>query len=199
MTHAFEMGEDRDARLGLHARDQAFAAARHQHVDVAVEASEHHADGGTVARGNELNGGFRQAGGAQALGERFDDGAAGAQAIGAAAQDRGVARLEAQGAGVCGDVGTALIDDADHAERHPYPFDGHAVGPGPGVHDIADRVLEAGDGFDAGRHALDAACIEGQPVDKGGRAAGGPGFSHVLGIGRQNRGFMGPNGRRHGP
>ena len=131
--------------------------------------------------------------------ERFDDGAAGAQAVGAAAQDGGIARLQAQRAGVSGDVGAALVDDPNHAERHAHPFDGHAVGAGPGRHDIADRILEAGDGLDAGGHALDTASIEGQPVDEGGGPAGGLGLSHVLGIGGQNGGFMGADRCRHGP
>ena len=38
VADAFEMREHRHARLGLHARDQALAAARHDHVDRAVEA-----------------------------------------------------------------------------------------------------------------------------------------------------------------
>ncbi len=137
------------------------AAARHQHVDVAVKAGEHHADGGAVTGGNELDGGFRQAGGAQALGQRVADGAAGTQAVGAAAQDRGVAGFQAEGAGIGGDVGAALVDDADDAERHPHPFDGHAVWPGPGGHGCSDRISQAGDGLDPGRHGLDPGRIEG--------------------------------------
>ena len=120
------------------------------------------------------------------VGQRFADGAAGAQAVGAAAQDRGVARLQAERAGVGGDVGAALVDDADHAERHPDPVDGHAVGPGPGGHDGAYGVAEPSDGFDAGGHGLDPRLIEGQPVEEGGGAAGGPCLGHVLGIGGQN-------------
>ena len=64
---AVEMGEDRHARFVLHARDQALAAARHDDVDVAVEAGEHMADGGAVARRDQLDGGVGQAGGAQAF------------------------------------------------------------------------------------------------------------------------------------
>ena len=33
MADAFEMGEDRKPRLGLHAADEVLAAARHDHVD----------------------------------------------------------------------------------------------------------------------------------------------------------------------
>ena len=68
VAHAFEMREHRHARLRLHARDQALAAARHDHVDVAVEAGEHLADRRAVARRHQLDRVFRQAGVAQALG-----------------------------------------------------------------------------------------------------------------------------------
>ena len=54
VADAFEMGEHRHARFLLHARDQALAAARHDHVDRAVEPGEHHADRGAVARRHQL-------------------------------------------------------------------------------------------------------------------------------------------------
>ena len=65
VADAFEMREHRHARLRLHARDQALAAARHDHVDRAVEAGEHHPDRGAVARRHERDRGLRQAGRAQ--------------------------------------------------------------------------------------------------------------------------------------
>ena len=67
MADAFEMGEDRHARLVLHARDQALAAARHDHVDIAVEPRQHLADGGAVAGRHELDRIGRQPGPSQAL------------------------------------------------------------------------------------------------------------------------------------
>ena len=44
MTDAFKMREYRHARLGLHALDQIFSAARHDDVYGAVQTCEHHAD-----------------------------------------------------------------------------------------------------------------------------------------------------------
>ena len=61
VADAFEMREHRHARLGLHARDEALAAARHDHVDGAVEAAEHEADGRAVDRRHELDRGLGQA------------------------------------------------------------------------------------------------------------------------------------------
>ena len=118
MADAFEMREHRHARFRLHAADQTLAAARHDDVDIAVEAGQHQPDRGAVARRHQLDGGFGQTGLAQALLERGMDGAARAQAVGAAAQDRGIAGFQAQRAGIGGHVRPALIDDADDAERH---------------------------------------------------------------------------------
>ena len=52
-------------------------------------------------------------------------------ALRAAAQDHGIAGLQAQRARVGGHIGSALVDDADHAERHAYALRcaGHWAGP----------------------------------------------------------------------
>ncbi len=125
------MGEHRHARLGLHAADQVLAAARHDHVDRAVEAGEHHADRLAVARRHQRDRRGGQSGFDQAFDQRGMDRAAGAEALGAAAQDRGIAGLEAERAGIGGDIRPALIDHADDAERHPHALDAHAVRPPP--------------------------------------------------------------------
>ena len=56
VTEAFEMRQHRHAGFFLHARDKAFAAARNDEVDGAVEAFEHFADGGAIRCGDELDG-----------------------------------------------------------------------------------------------------------------------------------------------
>ena len=120
---AFEMGEHRHARLALHALDQALAAARHDHVERAAEAFEHLADrlarGERHARDRRLG----QAGRLEPGDEAGVDRRRGMEAVGAAAQHRRVARLEAERAGVGGDVGPALVDDADDAERRRDALD----------------------------------------------------------------------------
>ena len=63
-----------------------------------------------------------------------------AEALGAAAQDRRVARLEAERAGVRGHVRPALVDHADDAERHAHALDRHAVRARPAIDDGADRI-----------------------------------------------------------
>ena len=48
MHDAFEMRENRHPRLGLDARNEAFAAARHDHIEIAVKPAEHFADRGAI-------------------------------------------------------------------------------------------------------------------------------------------------------
>ena len=80
-------------------------------------------------------------------------------AVGAAAQDHGVAGLQRQCAGVGGDVRPALVDDADDAERHLDALDGHAVRPRPGLGDPADRIGKAAHHVEAFGHRLDALVV----------------------------------------
>jgi hypothetical protein len=51
VADALEVADHRHARLLLHARDEALAAARHDHVDVVGHAGEHVADGRAVLVG----------------------------------------------------------------------------------------------------------------------------------------------------
>jgi hypothetical protein len=125
------MGEDRNARFGLHAADQAFAAAGNEHVDSAVEAGKHHAYGLSLARRHQRNRCRRQASFYEACGQRRMDRPRRAEAFGTAAQDDGIARLQAQRPGICRDIRPALINHADHAKRYAHAFDAHAVRPPP--------------------------------------------------------------------
>ncbi len=176
MDDAFEMGEDRHPRLLLHAGDQPLAATRHDHVEIAVEPGQHLAHRGTVAGGDDLDRLGRQAGFAQAFDEAAMDRGRGAEGIRAATQDGGIAGLEAEGAGIGGDVRPALEDDADDAERRAHALDVEPVRPVPCGGDAAHRVGEAGDLLQPRGHRFDARLGERQPVDEGGAAAG---LSHV--------------------
>ena len=111
-----------------------------------------------------------------------------AEAVRSAAQDHRVAGLQAKRAGVGRDIGAALVDHADDAERHPHPFDAHAVGAPPRRHDGADRVFEFADRFESRRHSLDARWTQREPVHKGGAGARGLCLGDVLLVGGQDRG-----------
>ena len=54
VANAFEMAHDRHARILLHARDQALAAARHDDVDVLSHVAQHDADRFAVLRRHHL-------------------------------------------------------------------------------------------------------------------------------------------------
>ena len=101
-----------------------------------------------------------------------DDGAVGVERFLAAAEDDRVAALEAQGGGVAGDVGAALVEEEHDAQRHADFLDPQAVGPDVSFDDLADRVDLAGDLLDAVAIDVDAFLIELQPLDqrRGGRS-----------------------------
>jgi hypothetical protein len=107
--------------------------------------------------------------------------------VGAAAQHHRVAGLETQRAGVGADIGPALEDHGDDAERHAHAFDGHAVGALPAFGDGADRIGNIAHGADAVGHRGDAGFGQRQPIDEGGCRAASARFGNVLGIGLEDR------------
>ena len=107
------------------------------------------------------------------------NGAAGMHALGAAAQDGGVAGLQAQRARIAGHVRPALVDDADDAERHAHARDVEAVGTRPLRDGGADGIGQRGDVLDAARHGLDALLIEREPIEHGAGQALGARRIHV--------------------
>ena len=122
VAQPLEMGDHGDAALALDALDEGLAPARHDDVDM-IGHREKHADGGPVGGGHELDGALGQAGCGEAGVQAVDDGARRMEALGAAAEYRGVSRLEAQPAGVGGDVGPRFVDDSDDAQRHAHARD----------------------------------------------------------------------------
>ena len=123
----------------------------------------------------------------------------GMEAVRAAAQHHRVAGLEAQRAGVGGDVGPALVDDADDAERRRDALDRQPVRPLERRQHPADRIGQGGDLLEPARHRLDALGVERQPVDE--RRRRGPWRAPPRGRARWRRGFRrraraGPRPRR---
>ena len=72
----------------------------------------------------------REARGAQSLDQQAESQCSNDR-LAAAAQDRRIGRPQAQRAGIGGHVRTALVNDADHTERHAHALDPQAVGPRP--------------------------------------------------------------------
>ena len=115
---AFEVSDHRHARLLLHPRHQTLAAARHDDVEILAHPGKHVADCGPIGGGHELDARRRQPRRLEPLRQAGIHRGVGMPALGAAAQDHCVARLQAQRAGIRGHVGTTLVDDADDTERH---------------------------------------------------------------------------------
>ena len=68
-----QMGEYRHAGFVLYTADQAFAATRHNHIEIAVQTGQHHADGSAVRRVDNLHAIFIQTGGLQRAGKAAMD------------------------------------------------------------------------------------------------------------------------------
>ena len=154
VANAVEVLDHRDLRLACDPFDQAFATARHDHVDVLFIRDEE-ADGSAIDRGDHLDRGFRQAGCGQAFAHAGGNGLVAVQCLRPAAQDAGVAGLEAQRRGVGGHVRPRFVDDADDAERHAHLADLNAGRPVPQLADLADGVAQRRDLFEAFRHRCD--------------------------------------------
>ena len=167
VVDAFEMREYRHARFGLDARDQALAAARHDHIDGAVQSAQQQAHRGAVTGRHQRDRSLRQTRFAQSLHQAVVDRAAGPETVGATAQDHRVAGFQAQHAGVGSDVGAALEDHRDHAERHAHPLDGHAVRSLPAFGHDPDRIGDIAYGRDAVGHRIDPRLRQRQPIDEG--------------------------------
>src|SRR5205807_5625172 len=117
MHDAFKVREDRHSCLGLDTGDETLAAARHDHVEIAIQSREHLADRRAVLYRHK---GYRvgwQTGVAEARDKTFMDAPRGKKALRTGAQDYRIAGLEAERAGVRRHRRAALINDADHPER----------------------------------------------------------------------------------
>ena len=133
---------------------------------------------------------------------RLDDGAlhdlgedaVGVQGGAAAAQDDGVARLEAQGGRVDGHVGTRLVDHGDDAERDADLAQLDAVVEAPAVDDLADGVGQGGDVLHGGLDVAQPVFVQQEPVDKGVGETVLARQAHVLVVLREDLGGAPPEG-----
>ena len=84
-----------------------------------------------------------------------------------AAQHCGVARLDTERGSVSSNIGTALINNANHAQRHGHPLDQQPIGSFPLSENPAQRIGHRDDRFDTSRNRLDTAGVKPQPVQHG--------------------------------
>jgi len=98
----------------------------------------------------------------------------------AAAEDDGVAGLEAEGGRVDCDVGPRFVDHGDHAEGHADPAQVDAVGELPPVDDLPYRIRQSRHATYGGHHVADAVLVEQETVDEGVREPVGTRQAYVL-------------------
>ena len=169
--------EDRSHQRGPAPGDQA--------VDVAGEL--HQLDGGLVRDIlHEDDGVVREARLGRPLPQQSGHRLVRSQRRRRAPQQGGVARLEAQAAGVAGHVGPVLVDDRHHAEGHPDAGDLEAVGPPPPVEDLAHGVGQGGDVAEPPGHPGEAGLGEAEPVEGAGFHPPGGGRLDVDGVGLED-------------
>ena len=89
-----------------------------------------------------------------------------ARALRAAPQDHRVARLQAQRARIRGHVGPALVNDADHAERHATRWMRMPFGRVHSASTVPMGSASAAMSSSAARHGLDARLVETQAVEQ---------------------------------
>ena len=89
----------------------------------------------------------------------------GVDGVAAAAQNDGVAGLEAEGGDVHRHVGPALVDDAHNSERNAPASDLEAVGHGSHLKRLADRIGQRGDAANVGRDGVQTLRVERHTVE----------------------------------
>jgi hypothetical protein len=112
----------RCAKTGTRASDwtratRLFPPSRHDHVNRTIETLQHFADSGAVGHRHDLDRIGRQVCRFKPFDQRLVNGRRRMRRIRAAAQDDGIARLEAERTGIGRHIGAAFINDTDHAKR----------------------------------------------------------------------------------
>ena len=186
VADAVEVREHRHARIVLHPRDQALAAARHDHVDQA-RGAQHRADRLAVLRRHQLDRLGRHARRRQPFDQRGMDRAVRMDRLAAAAQQHRVAAPQAQRRGIGGDVGAAFVDDPDQADRDAHARQLEPARSGAAVDHLADRIGQRGDRFDRRGDALEPAVVEPEPVEHRPRQAVRLARGEVAGVGFEDR------------
>ena len=181
-ANAGVMLDDGNGAVFRHEPDQFFAAAGNDAMDVCVQ-FEHRRERGAVGRGYELHRVSRQSGLPKRGADQRRQRRIRVENLLAAAQDGGVPGFKAKDGAIHGDVWPRLIDDADHADRHPDLANAEPVGPAPLLKHIAHRVRKNGNLAHRFGQAPEADRIQGETVDLGrGESAGGGGIE-VLPVG----------------
>ena len=182
VADAVQVLDHRDGGFLHQARDEALAAARDDDVHE-FRHRDQGADGGAVGRLDDLHAVLRQAGAAQAFGHERRERAVAVDGFRTAAQDGGVAALDAQAGRVDRHVRASFVDDADHAQRHAHAAHLDARRAEFQVGDLADRVGQRDDLAQAVHHRGDRLVGQREAVQQRRLQAGGGRRFHVARVG----------------
>ena len=157
--------DDGHGRVHDNRADQSCAAARNQHIEIAVQL--HHLGCG-VAAGvlHQIDGVLRQTLGCQRCAHQLCQAHGGLECLLAAAQDARRAGLEAQHSRIHGDIRASLVDNADHAHRHALLTDVQAVRTLVHPKHLTDRVGQRRHLTAAFGNARNALFVQHQTVDQ---------------------------------
>ena len=114
--------------------------------------------------------------------------------LGPTTQDHRIARLQAQRTGVGGHVGARFVDHADDAQRRAHAGDVQPAGLVPFGKDRADGIGLFRDAAQPVNDALNAVFVQSQAVHHRGRQTLVAAKLQILGIGRQDRVTLRPDG-----
>ena len=121
-----------------------------------------------------------------------------AETLGAAAQDAGIARHQAQRARIRRHIGAALINYANHPQRRGNALNIQPIRPDKMRQNAAHRVRQGRHIFHTARHGLNAGSVQRQAVNEGAGGAAGNRLGHIQRIGSQNIGGAAAHIRRSG-
>ena len=139
VTHAGVVGDHRDRRLGHHLADETGSTTGDHEVDRVVQL-KHHVDRRAIGRGQDRDRVLRNAFVASRRAQLGPQRLVRMERLAPAAQDHGVARLEAERRRVDRHVRSRFVDHRDHAERDRHLSDAQTVGAHAVVRDPADRI-----------------------------------------------------------
>ena len=158
------MLDHRHPRFGQQARDQPLAATRDDDVDVLAQGDQV-ADGGAVGGIDHLHRMNRQTGGFQTVLHQTGNHPVAANRFRTTAQDRRIARFQAQCRCVGGNVRSGFVDDANNAQWHTHLADLDTTRAILDFADFAHRIGQGGNLFDAIGHLRDAFFRETQAIE----------------------------------
>ena len=191
MTHAIEMGKYRHACLILHAPDQALAAARHNHVNIAVQPGQHHADRSTVRRVDNLHAIRIKTGSFQRTGKTAMNKTCRILNFRRAAQNHRIAGFQTQCRRIGRHIGAAFINHPDNPQRHAQAGNIKPAIDLPLRHALPDRIVQRDNRFQCLGNALKTRLIKHDAVEPRRPDILRFGQFHILAIGGENIGGIG--------